>query len=118
MPVPPDSRPAVAFRNGWRVAPEQYLASHWAGFWLHADGPMDILAFLPSSDALASERTRSAVRAAICARYRSGTIEWIDDALADDLIALLDLRRLQLGRTFDGRARHDSERSDRPETNE
>ena len=104
VPVPPDSRPGVAFRSGWRVEPEQYCASHWAEFWLHADCPMDILAFLPSSGAGARERARSAVRALISARYRRGTTEWINDELADDLIALLHLRRVQLRRPFDGRA--------------
>jgi len=104
VPVLPESRPGVAFRNGWRVEPEQYRASHWVDFWQHADRPMDIIAYLPSPGARATTQARSAVRALISARYRSGTTEWIDDALADDLIALLDWQRVQLRRPFGGRA--------------
>jgi hypothetical protein len=65
LPVALASQPGVAFRNGWRVPPGQYPASHWLefgrDFWRHVGAPLDIVAFLPSYLSPAAARCRSAL---------------------------------------------------------
>ena len=97
MPVPPDGLPGVAFRNGWRVAPSCYLARHWVGIgwdsWCHSGGPLDIVAFLPSYGLRPVTPWHSEVCAMIRDRYPCETDTWINERLADDLIALFATRR-------------------------
>jgi hypothetical protein len=96
LPVAPASQPGVAFRNGWRVPPAQYPASHWLefgrDFWRHIGGPLDIVAFLPSYRSPAAARWRSAVCTMISERFGGDADEVINERLADDIIALLNTR--------------------------
>ena len=93
MPVPPRSQPGVAFRNGWRVPPAYYSASHWVefgrDFWRHTGGPLDIVAFLPSYRTQAVARWRTALCSMIGKRFGNETDPWSNELLADDIIALL-----------------------------
>lgn len=96
IPVAPDSQPGVAFRNGWRVPPAQYSASHWLesgrDFWRHVGDPMDIVAFLPSYRSLAAARWRAAVCNMISERFGNETGDAINERLADDIMALMNSR--------------------------
>jgi len=96
LPVAPASQPGVAFRNGWRVPPAHYPASHWLefgrDFWRHIGGPLDIVAFLPSYRSPAAARWRSAVCTMISERLGSEADETVNQRLADDIIALLIAR--------------------------
>ncbi len=96
IPVAPGSQPGVAFRNGWRVPPAQYAASHWTelgtGFWQHAGGPLDIVAFLPSYGPQSNAQWRAAVRTMIGQRLGTECDERINEGLADDIIALMNSR--------------------------
>ena len=113
MPVAPTSQPGVAFRNGWRVPPAQYAASHWVefgrNFWRHVGSPLDIVAFLPSYRSQPAARWRAAVCNLICERFGGEPDDRINQRLADDIIALLSSRnggdgfdaRLALSDVFD-----------------
>jgi len=96
MPVAPGSQPGVAFRNGWRVPPAQYPASHWielgTGFWQHVGGPLDIVAFLPSYATQTTAHWRSAVRTMIGQRLGREFDDRINEGLADDIVALMNMR--------------------------
>jgi hypothetical protein len=96
MPVAPASQPGVAFRNGWRVPPAHYAASHWLefgrDFWRHIGGPLDIVAFLPSYHSQTAAHWRSAVCSMISERFGREADERINERLADDIIALLHSR--------------------------
>ncbi len=96
MPVAPSSQPGVAFRNGWRVPPGHYPASHWRefgrDFWCHTDGPLDIVAFLPSYHSPVAARWRAAVCSLISERLGYDSGDPISERLADDIIALLSTR--------------------------
>jgi hypothetical protein len=96
MPVAPASQPGVAFRNGWRVPPAHYPASHWLefgrDFWRHVGDPLDIVAFLPSYHSQTVAHWRSAVCSMISERFGSDTEGRINEQLADDIIALLNTR--------------------------
>ncbi len=96
MPVASDSQPGVTFRNGWRVPPAQYPASHWielgTGFWRHVGGPLDIVAFLPSYGTQATAHWRSAVRTMIDQRLGGELDDRINEGLADDIVALMNSR--------------------------
>lgn len=96
LPVAATTQPGVAFRNGWRVPPGQYPASHWfefgRNFWLHIGGPLDIVAFLPSYRSHASARWRSAVCTMISERFGTDADDGINERLADDILALLHSR--------------------------
>lgn len=96
MPVTPASQPGVAFRNGWRVPPGHYSASHWLGlgrdFWRHAGGPLDIVAFLPSYRSHLAARWRKALCGMISERFGNDPDGRINEQLADDILALLNPR--------------------------
>lgn len=96
LPVQPASQPGVAFRNGWRVPPGQYPASHWLefgrDFWRHIGSPLDIVAFLPSYRSHEAAHWRSALCAMINERFGSETEDGVNERLADDIIALLNTR--------------------------
>ena len=96
LPVALASQPGVAFRNGWRVPPGQYPASHWLefgrDFWRHVGAPLDIVAFLPSYLSPAAARCRWALCSMISERFGSDADEGINERLADDIIALLSTR--------------------------
>ena len=98
LPVDLSSQPGVAFRNGWRVPPAQYPASHWLefgrDFWRHIGGPLDIVAFLPSYRSPAAARSRTAVSAMISERFGHAPDDAINERLADDIIALLNTRSM------------------------
>jgi hypothetical protein len=97
MPVAPDGQPGVAFRNGWRVAPARYLASHWVDIgwdsWRHDGGPLDIVAFLPSYAPKPMAPWRSVVCTMIRERFPNEIDNRINERLADDLIAFLTAHR-------------------------
>lgn len=96
MPVAPESQPGVAFRNGWRVPPGHYAASHWlefgGDFWCHDGRPLDIVAFLPSYRSATVSRWRLAVCSLIEERFGCDAGEVVNERLADDIIALMNLR--------------------------
>jgi hypothetical protein len=96
MPVPAQSQPGVAFRNGWRVPPAHYSAAHWLefgrDFWRHTGGPLDIVAFLPAYRSHATARWRAALCALIGERLGTPAGDRINELLADDIMALLNAR--------------------------
>lgn len=96
LPVAPTSQPGVVFRNGWRVPPGEYPASHWLefgrDFWRHVGGPLDIVAFLPSYGWAAAALSHSAVSGMIRTTFGDDAGEGIAERLADDIIALLSTR--------------------------
>ena len=102
IPVALTSQPGVAFRNGWRVPPAQYPASHWLefgrNFWRHVGGPLDIVAFLPSYRSTATAHWRAAVCAMISERFGTEASDGVNERLADDIIALLNAR--ETGETY------------------
>lgn len=96
LPVSPTSQPGVAFRNGWRVPPAHYSASHWLefgrDFWRHVGGPLDIVAFLPSYRSHTAARWRAALCNMISERLGTETNDRTNELLASDIMALLNTR--------------------------